>query len=277
VTASETATDVGGEALLRTDGLTKRFGGLVAVDDVDFRIDEGDIRCLIGPNGAGKSTLLKLLVGQIEPSEGRVFYRGEDITGVSQHDRARRGMSMKFQVPAVYGDLSVRQNVHIPLQREVDGRDIDARIDETLASFGLQDEAGTRADDLAHGQQQWLEIAMAAALGPDLLLLDEPAAGMSIQETERTAEFVHRLNDRGMTLLVIEHDIDFVRAIAQSVTVLHRGEVFAEGTIEDIENDPEVRRIYLGEVREWATPSSRWTASMSRTATPDPSAISTSR
>lgn len=238
-------------ALLRTEGLTKRFGGLVAVDDVNLRIGRGEIRCLIGPNGAGKSTLLKLLVGQLTPSEGHIYYDGEDITGLSQHDRARRGLSMKFQVPAVYGDLSVRQNVHIPLQREVSRGRIDAAIEETLDEFGLLDAADTRATDLSHGQQQWLEIAMASALDPDLLLLDEPAAGMSVRETEQTAEYVHRLNEeRDMTLLVIEHDIDFVRAIAQSVTVLHRGGVFAEGTIEDIENDPEVRRIYLGEVRE---------------------------
>jgi branched-chain amino acid transport system ATP-binding protein len=253
VTASESdltepsATD----AILRTEGLTKRFGGLVAVDDVNLEIPQGEIRCLIGPNGAGKSTLLKLLVGRFAPSDGRIYYDGEDITDYSQHDRARSGLSMKFQVPAVYGDLSVRQNVHIPLQRAV-GRDrIDAAIEDTLDEFGLFGAADTRAADLSHGQQQWLEIAMAAALGPDLLLLDEPAAGMSVQETEQTAEYIHRLNEsRDMTLLVIEHDIDFVRAIAESVTVLHRGEVFAEGTIEDIENDPEVRRIYLGEARE---------------------------
>ena len=239
------------DTLLRTEGLTKRFGGLVAVDDVNLDVERGEIRCLIGPNGAGKSTLLKLLVGQLTPSDGHIYYDGEDITGYSQHDRARSGLSMKFQVPAVYGDLSVRQNVHIPLQREVSRTRIDAAIEETLDEFGLLDAAETRAADLSHGQQQWLEIAMASALDPDLLLLDEPAAGMSVRETEQTAEYVHRLNEeRGMTLLVIEHDIDFVRAIAQSVTVLHRGEVFAEGTIEDIENDPDVRRIYLGEVRE---------------------------
>ncbi|WP_435067211.1 ABC transporter ATP-binding protein [Haloplanus sp. C73] len=253
MTSSEqTAANVAaGNALLRTEGLTKRFGGLTAVDDVNLQIDRGEIRCLIGPNGAGKSTLLKLLVGQLTPSEGSIFYDGRDITDLSQHERARNGLSMKFQVPAVYGDLSVRQNVHIPLQREVDRRHIDGAIDETLDEFGLLDAAETRASDLSHGQQQWLEIAMASALDPDLLLLDEPAAGMSVRETEQTAEYIHRLNeDRDMTLLVIEHDIDFVRAIAQSVTVLHRGEVFAEGPIESIENDPEVRRIYLGEVRE---------------------------
>jgi len=248
---SEITESTADDTLLRTEGLTKRFGGLVAVDDVNLDVERGEIRCLIGPNGAGKSTLLKLLVGQLTPSDGQIYYDGEDITGYSQHDRARSGLSMKFQVPAVYGDLSVRQNVHIPLQREVSRKRIDVAIEETLDEFGLLDAAETRAADLSHGQQQWLEIAMASALDPDLLLLDEPAAGMSVRETEKTAEYVHRLNEeRGMTLLVIEHDIDFVRAIAQSVTVLHRGEVFAEGTIEDIENDPDVRRIYLGEVRE---------------------------
>jgi ABC-type uncharacterized transport system ATPase subunit len=248
VTASEAATDVDpeGDAILRTDGLTKRFGGLVAVDSVDLRVEQGDIRCLIGPNGAGKSTLLKLLMGRLDPSEGQVFYRGEDVTDRSQHDRVRSGMSMKFQVPAVYGDLSVRQNLHVALQRKVDDG-IEARIDEMLEEFGLLGEADTPADDLAHGQQQWLEIAMASGLDPDLLFLDEPAAGMSTRETDRTAELVRRLNDQGITLLVIEHDIDFVRDIAQSVTVLHQGEVFAEGSIDEIEDDPDVRRIYLGE------------------------------
>lgn len=239
-----------GTAILETEDITKSFGGLTAVDSVSVSVEQGQITGLIGPNGAGKSTLLKLLVGQLTPSDGRIHYKGTDITDLSQHERAQTGLSMKFQVPAVYGDLSVRQNVHIPLQRKVDRSRIDAAIEETLADFDLLDEADTRVDDLSHGQQQWLEIAMASSLDPDLLLLDEPAAGMSIAETERTAEFVRRLNDSGMTLLVIEHDIDFVRSIAQTVTVLHQGEVFAEGTIEEIENDPEVRRIYLGEVRE---------------------------
>lgn len=249
MTVSETSSGrPDGDALLRTEGLTKRFGGLVAVDDVDFRIDHGEIRCLIGPNGAGKSTLLKLLVGRLDATEGRILYDGEEITDFPQHARARTGVSMKFQVPAIYGDLSVRQNVHIPLQREIDDERIDTAIDETLSEFGLLDVADKQAADLSHGQQQWLEIAMASALDPDLLLLDEPAAGMSITETERTAEFIRRLNeDRGITLLVIEHDIDFVRSIAQTVTVLHQGEVFAEGTIEEIEDDDDVRRIYLGE------------------------------
>jgi len=248
---SAIAADSNEDAILRTDGLTKQFGGLVAVDDVNLTVPRGVIRCLIGPNGAGKSTLLKLLVGQLSPSDGKILYDGTDITDFSRHKRVREGLSMKFQVPAVYGDLSVRQNIHIPLQREVGRKQIDTEIEETLTEFNLFEEADTRVQDLSHGQQQWLEIAMASALDTDLLLLDEPVAGMSVQEMERTAEYVRRLNEeRDMTLLVIEHNIDFVRAIAQSVTVLHQGSVFAEGTIEEIEDDPEVRRIYLGEVRE---------------------------
>lgn len=243
-----TGTEDGRDALLRTEGLTKKFGGLVAVNDVNLHIEQGEMRCLIGPNGAGKSTLLNLLVGQLEPSAGQVIYQGEDITNMTQHDRARRGLSMKFQVPAVFNDLSVRQNIHIPLQRVVEHSDIETEIDKTLEKFELHHEEQTKADELSHGQQQWLELAMAAALNPNLLLLDEPAAGMSIKEAERTAQFVHRLNkDRDMTLLVIEHDMDFVREIGELVTVLHQGEVFAEGTIDEIEDDKGVRRIYLGE------------------------------
>ncbi|WP_348612604.1 ATP-binding cassette domain-containing protein [Halobaculum rarum] len=238
------------DSLFETKGLTKKFGGLIAVNDVDFTIEKGEIRCLIGPNGAGKSTLLKLIVGQHVPTTGQIFYQGENITELSQHERARRGLSMKFQVPAVYDDLSVHQNMHIPTQRMVNRPDIDTAIDRTLEEFDLLKEAQTTADELSHGQQQWLEIAMAAALEPDLLLLDEPAAGMSVNEAQRTADIIHRLNEsREMTLLVVEHDMDFVREVSESVTVLHQGEVFAEGTIDEIQANEDVRRIYLGEDR----------------------------
>lgn len=236
------------EQILRTAGLTKQFGGLVAVDDVDFAVEREEIRCVIGPNGAGKSTLMKLLVGQLSPSDGQILYDGDDITGVSQHERARRGLSMKFQVPAVYEDLTVQQNVRVPLQREVDRATLVTEIDKTLGRFGLRDVSETRAGELSHGRQQWLEIAMASALDPDLLLLDEPAAGMSVQESEQTAEYIRELNSEGITLIVIEHDIDFVRSIAESVTVLHQGQIFKQGTIDEIEGDTDVRRIYLGEV-----------------------------
>lgn len=249
MTATET-TESATDQILQTDGLTKRFGGLVAVNNIDLSVERGEVRCIIGPNGAGKSTLLKLLVGQLTASSGRILYNGSDITETSQHDRARNGLSMKFQVPAVYNDLTVQQNVRIPLQRRIDGKEINQAIQETLSEFELSDIAEKRAGDLSHGRQQWLEIAMATALDPEMLLLDEPAAGMSVQESEQTAEYIKQLNQEGITLVVIEHDIDFVRSIAQSVTVLHQGEVLTQGSIDEVEQDPDVRRIYLGKTEE---------------------------
>lgn len=249
MTATET-TESATDQILQTDGLTKRFGGLVAVNNIDLSVERGGVRCIIGPNGAGKSTLLKLLVGQLTASSGRILYNGSDITETSQHDRARNGLSMKFQVPAVYNDLTVQQNVRIPLQRRIDGKEINQAIQETLSEFELSDIAEKRAGDLSHGRQQWLEIAMATALDPEMLLLDEPAAGMSVQESEQTAEYIKQLNQEGITLVVIEHDIDFVRSIAQSVTVLHQGEVLTQGSIDEVEQDPDVRRIYLGKTEE---------------------------
>lgn len=252
MTATETTetTESATDQILQTDGLTKRFGGLVAVNNIDLSVERGEVRCIIGPNGAGKSTLLKLLVGQLTASSGRILYNGNDITETSQHDRARKGLSMKFQVPAVYNDLTVQQNVRIPLQRRIDGNEINQAIQETLSEFGLSDIARKRAGDLSHGRQQWLEIAMATALDPEMLLLDEPAAGMSVQESEQTAEYIKQLNQEGITLIVIEHDIDFVRSIAQSITVLHQGEVLTQGSIDEVEQNPDVRRIYLGETEE---------------------------
>lgn len=233
--------------ILETKNLKKEFGGLVAVDGVDIQINTGEIRCLIGPNGAGKSTFLKMIVGQHSPTAGQIFFKDEDITDLRGHQRAQRGLSMKFQVPAVYGDLSVRENMHLPLQKQASRMTIETTITDILDQFGLQAEAETKANNLSHGQQQWLEIGMAAALEPDLLLLDEPAAGMSIEETKKTAKQIQMLSQQGITLLVIEHDIDFVRSIADYVTVLHQGRVFAEGAIEEIENNEEVKEIYLGQ------------------------------
>lgn len=252
MTATDTSktTESTRDKILQTEGLTKQFGGLTAVDSIDISVERGEIQCIIGPNGAGKSTLLKLLVGQLTASSGRILYNGNDITESSQHKRARNGLSMKFQVPAVYEDLTVQQNVRVPLQRVIDRGKIEQEIRETLAEFGLSDVSKKRAGDLSHGRQQWLEIAMATALDPEMLLLDEPAAGMSVQESEQTAQYIKKLNERGITLVVIEHNIDFVRSIAQSVTVLHQGEILTQGTIDEVEQDPDVRRIYLGESEE---------------------------
>lgn len=234
------------DTLLQTDGVTKRFGGFTAIDDIDFGVDTGELRCLIGPNGAGKSTLLKLITGQHSVTDGEVYYRGEGITDLLPHERVDRGIGMKFQVPSIFDDLTAAGNLRLPLQRVVTEGDLAARVQEALNRVGLSERADTRASELSHGEQQHLEIGMAVALDPDLLLLDEPVAGLSMEERNDIADLVTALNGDGIAFVVIEHDIDFVARIADEVTVLHRGAVFREGTIERIRTDEEVRRIYLG-------------------------------
>ncbi|MFW5977728.1 MAG: ABC transporter ATP-binding protein [Halohasta sp.] len=239
------ATGSGRDAILATKNLTKKFGGLTATDDVDFSVDEGELRCLIGPNGAGKSTLLKLIIGQLSPTEGDIYFDGQDLTGLDPHERIDTGISVKFQSPHVYESLTVEQNLRIPLQRT--DRDMEAVLEETLERIALVEQADTRAGDLSHGQQQRLEIGMATTLDPKLMLLDEPVAGMSVQETTDIADLIRSLHDDGMAFLVVEHDMEFVREISEQVTVLNQGAVFRQGPIEEIETDEAVRRIYLGE------------------------------
>lgn len=233
-------------AILEAHGLHKRFGGLAAVSDVDLAIEEGEIHCLIGPNGAGKSTLFKLLLGTYDPSAGRVMFQGVDVTRQKPFERVLHGMSIKMQVPSVFRDLPVSQNLVIALQRRLPRAKIDAEMRRLLTLLELEADVDKPAGELSHGQQQWLEIGMALALQPQLLLLDEPTAGMSTDETFRTGELIQRLNAAGMTILVVEHDMAFIRQIAQRVTVLHLGRVFAQDSIEKIIADPRVAEIYLG-------------------------------
>lgn len=240
-----TSTDRESEYLLNVEGLTKRFGGLTAVDDVDYQIQSEGIQCLIGPNGAGKSTFFKMLAGRLHPNDGRIVYKGEDITNTEPHERARRGISIKFQDVSLYPNLTVQENLRIPVQRQTDAHDVP--IQDLLKTVNLQHRSDTVVDSLSHGEQQWLEIGMATAIEPNLLLLDEPTAGMTIEETQDTGELIQSLADQGMAIIVVEHDINFVRQIAETVTVLHNGSIFAEGTVNEIEADEEVQRIYLGE------------------------------
>jgi branched-chain amino acid transport system ATP-binding protein len=233
-------------AILETRDLNKHFGGLSAVADVNLAIETGEIHCLIGPNGAGKSTLFKLVAGTYAPSGGEVLFRGEAITDRKPYERVERGMSIKLQAPSVFRELPVGQNLEIALQRKSSGAAIAREKRRLLEFLQLQDDVAKPAGILSHGQQQWLEIGMALALQPALLLLDEPTAGMSPQETERTGDLIKRLNVDGMTMLVVEHDMTFVRQIAQRITVLHLGRVFAQGSTEAIIADPRVEEIYLG-------------------------------
>ena len=231
-------------ALLETRALTKHFGGAQVINGIDFAIGEGEIRCVIGPNGAGKSTFFKLITGEHRPSSGSISFLGHDLNHVHPHERIRMGMSIKFQIPGIFPELTVRQHLQLGLHRAKDDR-IDS-LDQLLHQFLLTKEAHVRAGNLSHGKKQWLEIAMAVSLKPKLLFLDEPVAGMSDEETHATGELVIGLRERGLTIMVVEHDMTFVRQIATRVTVLHAGRLFADGPLEDILAREDVAEIYLG-------------------------------
>ena len=209
-------------------------------------MDKGELRCLIGPNGAGKTTVFKMVMGVYPASSGRIVFQGEDITSISASKRARKGMSIKVQVPGVYEELTLRENMRIAAENYVPKKQLAEEIDRLIELVHIQDLGNPQVKNMSHGQQQWLEIAMAFASNPALLLLDEPAAGLGPEETEFTAELVTSLNKQGLSILFIEHDMNFVRKIADQVTVLYYGKKFAEGAIEDIVNDERVIQIYLG-------------------------------
>ena len=231
--------------LLMTENLTKRFGSLTAVDSINFTVNEGKIHFLIGPNGAGKSTLIKTIIGQLSPTEGQIYFRGETIREKPIHQRINNGISVKFQSPKIYTGLSVAENLEIPaLQAD---RTQSNTVQKAVGQVGLSDFKNKLAGDLSHGQQQRLEIGMALVLSPKLMILDEPTAGMSVEETEQIGNLIQSYNDDGTTFLIIEHNMDFVRQVSQKVTVLNEGAIFREGTIDEIESDDGVRKIYLGE------------------------------
>ncbi len=234
------------EKILVLDKVSKQFGGIQAVEDFSMSMDKGELRCLIGPNGAGKTTVFKMVMGVYPASSGRIVFQGEDITSISASKRARKGMSIKMQVPGVYEELTLRENMRIAAENYVPKKQLAEEIDRLIELVHIQDLGNPQVKNMSHGQQQWLEIAMALASNPALLLLDEPAAGLGPEETEFTAELVTSLNKQGLSILFIEHDMNFVRKIADQVTVLYYGKKFAEGAIEDIVNDGRVIQIYLG-------------------------------
>ena len=232
--------------ILEIKNLSKAFGGIKAVDDVSLVVRQGELRCLIGPNGAGKSTLFNLVIGQLLPSAGSVHFQGDEITVLPSYRRVRHGISMKFQITRVYNALSVSENLKIAW-RQGNGLGGSDAGRWAFSMFGLDRHANRLAGSLTHVEKQWLEICLALATNPSLLLLDEPTVGMTLEETQQTAGFVRRLNESGLTILVIEHDMEFVREIGKQVTVLHQGRVFAEGSLDWIEGHEGVRKIYLGE------------------------------
>jgi branched-chain amino acid transport system ATP-binding protein len=242
--------------LLSVEGLSRFFGALGAVNGVSFAVAPRERRAIIGPNGAGKTTLFNLITGQLRPSAGRILFDGAPITGLPPHAVARRGISRSFQRTNLFPRLSVRENLR--LAAAADGRGsydllggIErlaaplARAREVAEAVGLTARLGEAAGSLSYGEQRQLEIGVALATGPKLLLLDEPTAGMSPEETQRMTRMLEKL-PREMTLLIIEHDMDVVSSLADRVTVLHYGEVLTEGTFDEVKADPRVYEVYLG-------------------------------
>ncbi len=243
--------------LLRVENVTKSFEGFIAVRDVNLSVEKGQMACIIGPNGAGKSTTFNLITGHLWPTRGRVYFHDRDITGLPPHTICQMGMGRSFQRTNIFPRLSVFENVQVavlahhkktlnlftPARRLVQ--------EETYAlleDVGLADEAQSISGTLSYGFQKQLELGIALASEPELLLLDEPTAGMSPQETASTIELIGKIaRERGLTLLFTEHDMDVVFSIAEKITVLHQGEVLAEGPPEDVRNNPDVQRVYLGD------------------------------
>lgn len=241
---------------LKAEGISKEFRGFFAVRDVDLEVEEGTIYALIGPNGAGKTTCFNLLTKFLQPSAGKITYRGKDITSMAPADIAQLGMVRSFQISAVFPDLTVLQNVRIALQRKR-GESYDFwRSEKTLTRFdddarvhiddvGLSEFVNHRAAELSYGRKRALEIATTLALEPDMLLLDEPMAGMGQEDVERTAALIKRIG-KGRTILMVEHNLSVVAELSDRITVLARGEILAEGDYEMISKSPEVIEAYIG-------------------------------
>jgi branched-chain amino acid transport system ATP-binding protein len=233
---------------LETRGVNKRFGGVVAASDVDLQVSAGELRCIIGPNGAGKSTLFALLCGIQRVDSGHILIHGHDVTRMHQFKRVRLGVGLTFQTNRAFQALSVRRNLTIPDPHLGSGDKARGRqrLAIALEGFGLDPDDPTPAGELPHHKLQWLEMSMVLGGFPETVLIDEPTAGMSREETNRTAEVLQRLNETGLTIVVVEHDIHFVKSVAQKVTVLHQGRVFIEGGLAEVTGNEDVKKIYLG-------------------------------
>ena len=241
-------------AELVLDDVCVSFSGFKAVSGLNLRVGRGELRCLIGPNGAGKTTALDLICGKTRATSGEIRFDGEPIQRKKEFQIARYGIGRKFQVPSVFRDLSVRENLQIGHSQDrgvignlfrFNGGMEPAEIENLALLVGLEDELDKPAAHLSHGQTQWLEIALVLAQNPTLILMDEPTAGMTAQETSKTARLFARLRGRH-TIIVVEHDMGFVRDIAETISVMHQGRLLAEGTIEEISEDATVRDAYLG-------------------------------
>jgi branched-chain amino acid transport system ATP-binding protein len=255
-TAALKTSDAAGEAapVLRTEGLTMRFGGLTALNNVDFEVRRDEVRAIIGPNGAGKSTFFNCLTGVMRPTSGRIIFNGQDITGLPPNLISRSGIARSYQITNILPNATTLENVRIAAQSRRHGwsmfrhhrefRDIIEKAEAVLQAVGLAGKADELAANLSHGEQRNLEIGIALATEPQLLCLDEPTAGMSAAETHETMQLVRRIA-KDLTILIVEHDMQVVMELADRITVLHYGAVLAEGTPAEIQQNPRVLEVYL--------------------------------
>lgn len=247
------------EPILYTQGVTVDFQGFKAIQNLDFRMAERTVHFLIGPNGAGKTTLLDVICGKVKPASGKVIFKGQvDLTRKQEHEIVRCGVGRKFQTPSVLASLTVFENLELSLKQDYSlfstlraklTKEDRERIWQILERISLTEQAEAKASSLSHGQKQWLEIGMLLAQEPELLLLDEPAAGMTKAETEKTGELIRDIA-RHRSVLVVDHDMEFVRRYSDRVTVMHAGQMLCEGTIAEVQEDPRVAEIYLGRRKE---------------------------
>ena len=242
--------------ILETKSLSKHFGALVAVDSVDYSVDSGELRSIIGPNGAGKTTFFNMIAGDLVPTSGQIIFDGEDVSEVPSHERSHLGIGRTYQITNIFPKLSVLENIRIAAQSRKmtfniwstvpSHKELVKKSDQIIERIHLTEKRNELAGTLAHGEQRYLEIGIALATDPKLLLLDEPTAGMSPEETLRTGEFIKGLADP-LTIVLVEHDMEVVLGISDKITVLHNGAFLAEGTVEEVRANAEVQRVYLRE------------------------------
>src|ERR1700687_146548 len=242
------------DEILCTQNLSVSFDGFRALNRLNFSLQRGELRVVIGPNGAGKTTLLDAICGKVTPREGRVLFKGQDLRGLREHEIVHLGIGRKFQTPSLYRDHTVFENLELSYKAKKTvfstlfaqrSHTLREQIFRILELIGLQDKTGCRAGELSHGEKQWLEIGMVIVQDPDLLLIDEPVAGMTDDESEKTGELLKSIA-QDQAILVIEHDMTFVRQIARTVTVLHEGALLFEGPVDEVQRHPRVIEIYLG-------------------------------
>ena len=246
------------DSILEINDVSVCFDGFFALTDLSFDLKRGELRSIIGPNGAGKTTFLDVITGKVKPTKGQVFLRGKSIVGLSEHKISRLGVGRKFQTPRVFENLSVQKNLELAASPIKDpftilfyslGPEAKEEVFKIMEYVGLAPYAKLQAGSLSHGQKQWLAISMLVAQSPDIILLDEPVAGLTDEETSKTAELIKSLAG-AHTVVVIEHDMEFIRDLQAPVTVLHQGQKLTEGSLEEVKSDPRVIEVYLGESNE---------------------------